>query len=240
MRLTYVYNYYENPLMLAEQYRVWSSYSENLKKRISIILVDDASPCYPAIDVSRPALPPISIYRVKVDIPWHQDGARNLGAHEAHDGMLFLCDIDHVLPENSLRNFLHNLEKYNHQMIFFTFPRLDAPDLKPNEKGPGANILALTKKNYWTKMRGYDEDMCGQYGSDGAPRRRLRKYALNKLLYDCPIIRYERNIIADASTTKWERRGPENDKRKKAAIARKKALRRFGITTLAFEWNRVL
>lgn len=235
--LTFVYAYYDNPLMLAQQYRIWSAYPEELKSKVSVIVVDDASPRWPATDVARPALPKLSIYRVKVDVPWHQDGARNLGAFEAQDGWLFLSDMDHALPSASLSKLLEE----DDERVFFTFPRLDAPDLKPNAKGPGHNIFALTKEMYWRKMRGYDEDMCGQYGSDGAPRRRLLKVAKNVVLSDCPVIRYPREVIMDASTTSLERRGPENEQRRKDVAARKKKLGRIGkITTLDFEWSRVL
>lgn len=240
--LTFIYSYYDNPLMLAAQYQLWASYPEELKQRISIILVDDASPKSPALEVPRPQnLPTLTIYRVKVDIPWHQDGARNLGAHEAEDGWLFCSDIDHAMPAKSLDNLLQTISKHTSNKVFFIFPRLDAMGLKPNEKGPGANIFALTKKMYWGKMFGYDEDMCGQYGSDGAPRRRLLMRAHQVVLNNCPVIRYDRNVIPDASTTAWERRGPENKRRKKEAIERKKKLGRMGkITHLDFEWNRVL
>lgn len=235
--LTFVYAYYDNPLMLAQQYRIWSDYPDDLKKRVNIILVDDASPNWPAMDVVRPTLPKLSIYRAKVDIPWHQDGARNLGASEARDGWLFLSDMDHVMPATSLAKLLEQFD----ERVFFTFPRLDAPALQPNAKGPGANIFALTKRMYWSCMRGYDEDMCGQYGSDGAPRRRLKRFSRNVLLTDCPVILYGRDVIADASTTTWERRGPENDKRKRATLMRKRDLGRINkIVTLDFEWSRVL
>jgi|KBSSwiStaDraftv2_1062776.scaffolds.fasta_scaffold30686_3 hypothetical protein len=235
--LTLVYSYYDNPLMLSEQYRIWSNYPDELKDKVSVIVVDDASPRWAALDVVRPVLPKLSIYRVKVDMPWHQDGARNLGAYQADEGWLFLSDMDHALPTGSLQKLLEQ----TNERVFFTFPRIDAPHMTPNAKGPGHNIFALTKKMYWDKMGGYDEDMCGQYGSDGAPRRRLLRHATNVVLKTCPVIRYPREVIDDASTTNYERRGPINDQRRLQTMARKRSLGRTGkITTLDFEWDRVL
>lgn len=235
--ITFIYAYYENPGMLAEQYRIWSSYPEELKQKVSVIIVDDGSPLYPAVNVEMPeGLPLINIYRVAVDIPWHQDGARNLGAKEAKDGWLFLSDMDHAMPATSLE-FLMKQDGMN---TFYTFPRVDAPHMKPNAKGPGLNIYAMTKRTYWERMKGYDEDMCGQYGSDGAPRRRLEKTCIHMNLRFCPVIRYPREVIADASTTAWERRGKANEEARKQRLERKAQLGRQGkITTLDFEWARV-
>jgi hypothetical protein len=240
--LTFIYTYYDNPLMLATQYRNWISYPERLKSQIKIVLVDDASPMNPAADVWRPAgLPKLEIYRVLVDVPWHQDGARNLGATVADDGWMFCCDMDHVMPADSLRNLLGRIERAKPAAEFFTFPRRDMPHMRPVKKGPGANIFAITRWAYWNQMGGYDEDMCGQYGSDGEPRRRLLKHSRNIVLDNCAVIRFERHIIADASTVKWERKGPENERRRQRAIQRKVEIGRMNqITHLDFEWSRVL
>lgn len=74
--LTMIYPYYDNPRMLGLQYGTWREYPEDLKQDLEIILVDDGSPESPAIDVPRPdGLPKLRIYRVLVDIPWHQHGA---------------------------------------------------------------------------------------------------------------------------------------------------------------------
>lgn len=239
--LTFVYCYYQNPEMLYEQYGVWSRYPKELKDKIKVIVVDDASPSCAAINVPRYPhdLPALEIYRVRVDIPWHQDGARNLGAKMASDGWLFLCDIDHVLPPSSLAKLL----KQEDEGYFYTFSRNDADgkvtvDSKGNPK-PGFNIYACTRDVYW-RMGGYDEDLCGAYGTDGDVRRRLLKIVKHRHLQDCPIIRYGREHIPDASTTAWERRGRENDERRRRARLKKiKRGRSKKITVLDFQWDRV-
>src|SRR5690606_18666457 len=111
-----------------------------------------------AIDVQRPeGLPTIRIYRIGVDIPWNQDGARNLGAKEAKHPWLFLCDMDHALPARTLKWLLDHVQTG----YCYTFQRLDAPDMNPtlDESGrpkPGHNIYALEKRIFW-KIGGYDE-----------------------------------------------------------------------------------
>src|SRR4051812_27854987 len=110
-RLSFVMPYYDNPVMLAHQYSVWASYPERLKKRIEIVIVDDGSQSEPASNVLRiDNLPSLSIYRVLIDKPWNQHGARNLGAKLAEGPWLFLTDMDHVLPSESLE---HLLERRN-------------------------------------------------------------------------------------------------------------------------------
>ena len=245
MSITYVYTYYDNPQMLQIQYQQWSSYPEHPREKVSVVLVDDASPKTPAADVARPRrLPKLSIYRVQIDVPWHQDGARNLGAFKADEGWLFCSDIDHAMPAKSLEILLSTLPRYEHRRdgTFFVFPRLDAPEMKLVEKGPGANIFAITRRAYWERMQGYDEDMCGQYGSDGDPRRRLLRSGSRKVVLEsCPVVRYNEDVVADANTTTWERRGPEQDKRRQSVVAKKRALGREGkITHLDFEWSRAL
>jgi hypothetical protein len=239
-RLTLVYSYYQNAGMLAEQYRVWSHYPESVKAQIAILVVDDATPMpsTPAVDVPRPSgLPDLSIYRVAVDVPWHQDGARNLGAREAVDGWLLLCDIDHVVPVRTLKWLLAKAQPE----CFYTFARVNAPTLLPmldahGQPKPAFNIYACTKATYW-QMGGYDEALCGIYGTDGPVRHRLQQAARHVHLDRRPIIRYSRALIPDASTTAFERKGEANDRTRQALYAagfKNRPVEAFMI--VGFEW----
>lgn len=244
MLLSFVLAYYRNPQMLAEQFRVWAGYPATLKAQIEIVLVDDGSP-EPASDVPRPdGLPALRIYRVLEDRPWHQHGARNLGAHVAQGSWLFLTDMDHVLPAESLARLIPQL---NYDVIY-TFHRLNAPDLAPKRDARGAlhphcNTFALSKARYW-RVGGYDEDCVG-YGTDGFFRKRLYADGPAVLLPDVPIVRYPREVIADASGSApgidpkvWRddaRRTTEN-----RTVLQHKAAHGLGPTTLNFPWERVL
>lgn len=241
MFLTYVVAYYDNPLMLAEQYRLWASYPDDLKAQIEVVIVDDASPRWPALDVHRPdGLPRLRIYRVAVDVPWHQDGARNLGAFVAKGSWLFLTDMDHMLPAESLRSILAIKNKSR----IYTFGRIE-PDGTPtrNKDGelkPHINTYALTKKLYW-EIGGYDEDFCGMYGTDGMFRTRAFETAPNQHCPHIPIVRHSRETIPDASTTTLPRKEGRKpgDKEKLEAIKFREG--RIGkITVLDFEWERAL
>lgn len=188
--------------MLAEQFRVWSGYPADLKAQIEIVLVDDGSP-EPVVDEPRPAgLPILRIYRVLEDRPWHQHGARNLAATEATAPWLLLTDMDHVVPAESLAALLTRL---NCDLVY-TFGRVDAPNRRPKllrgEPHPHQNTFACQRSRFWS-AGGYDEDCLG-YGTDGYFLRRLLGSHPPVHLPDVVVVRYPREVIADAST-----RGPE-------------------------------
>lgn len=239
--LTLVYAYYDNPAMLARQYETWRGYPEWYRRRIKIVIVDDGSPRWPALEVARPAgLPTLELYRVAVDIPWHQDGARNLGAHVA-TGWLFLSDMDHVLPAESLPA----VWRIASERKFYTFDRWDAAtdapmlDAAGNPK-PHPNTYLLHHDLYW-EAGGYDESFCGVYGTDGAFRRQLLGVGAWRHLSGVRIVRYSRDVIPDASTTNYDRKEYGGNAAKLAAHARKQAAGLQGkIVTLDFEWDRVL
>jgi hypothetical protein len=204
--LSFCLAYYRNPGMLAEQFRIWASYPDELKAQIEIIVGDDGSP-ERADAVPRPdGLPPLRIFRLKdapdpETPPWRQDAIRNRAAYMANGPWLFLTDMDHVLPAESLRKLLLLCERGD---LAYTFHRLDAPDLKPklDARGnihPHPNTFAMTKARYW-RIGGYDEEFCGIYGTDGWFRRRTLDSGSNVHLDDVPIVRYSREVIPDAST----------------------------------------
>lgn len=243
--LTYVYSYYENPGMLARQYEEWAGYPEGLKSKIEIIVVDDASPNSPALEVPRPAgLPKLRIFRAKIDVPWHQDGARNLGAYMANDGWMFLCDMDHIMPAASLQLFLEETAKHTGPTIFRTYFKFGRKELDGSwtvsngHRKIGTNILGIHRRLYWN-VGGYDEDMCGFYGSDGLFLKRLNGHAQMTLLEDAAVIRVTRTAVPDCST-RLPRKGPENEAIRKRLVQMKKTRRRPAIVTLDFEWERVL
>lgn len=243
-RLTFIYTYYDNPGMLAYQYAAWANYDVHLRDMMRVIIVDDASPKYPAVTVQRCAgLPDIQIYRVKKDIPWHQDAARNLGADRAKTDWIFCCDIDHVVPERTLAHMLNDAMRIEHRDdVFYTFERKtfekNVDEDCPITFKPAFNIYLMPRRLYW-EVGGYDEDMCGCYGTDGPFRKRLLTKA-HHIQYDAHILRVPREVIPDASTTQFQRKGLLNNYKKRMLAMQKRARKRPEIVTLDFEWERVL
>ncbi len=245
--LTIVMPYYLNKGMLALQYAVWAAWSDEIKERIEIILVDDGSPAGHAVDVPRPdGLPAISIYRVTEDRPWHQHAARNLGAHIAPDGWLLLTDMDHVLEQEPARVLLKmiRLEKLNEDSIYM-LARIEADTRLPTkgENGtlkPHPNSFVVTKDMYW-QIGGYDEDFCGVYGTDALFKARAFGTARKDILRSVPLTRYWRDIVEDASTTTLPRKeGRDPAARDRVMEEKRRRGEAHVVKVLQFPWEQVL
>lgn len=241
-RLSLVMPYYENPGQLARQYARWAGYRADIKARLEIVLVDDGSPFHTAADVARPeGLPALRIYRVLEDRPWHQHGARNLGADQARGPWLLLTDMDHEVPEATLDALLAR----RNRSLIYTFGRVDAPDMVPTRRPDGSlkphpNSFAMTKSLYWS-IGGYDEDFCGIYGTDGMFRKRAFAAAPEEHMPGAVLIRVPRELVPDASTTSLPRKSGRLPRARETVRARKEADGRADkIVTLNFPWERVL
>lgn len=242
--LSLVLPYYMNASMLELQYRTWAAWGERAKAQFEIVIVDDGSP-QPAADVPRPdGLPALSIYRVTEDRPWHQHAARNLGAHVAKGPWLLLTDMDHVLKPDAADALLKRLGRLDNRTAYF-LDRIEADTglRTRNDDGalkPHPNSFVMTRELYW-QCGGYDEDFCGIYGTDGLFKDRLFGIAERGFLKHVSLVRYWRDLIADASTTTLPRKEGRKPGEKAAVMAAKAARGEADkITTLNFPWERVL
>lgn len=243
--LTLIMPYYNNPGMLELQYREWAeNWPVEARERVKVVLVDDGSQIAPAAAVARPeGLPALEIYRITEDRPWHQHAARNLGAHVAADGWLLLTDMDHVLTASNLAALLKRLPKMDDASIF-TLHRLEADTGAPtigrdDRPKPHPNSFVLTRDLYWA-IGGYDEDLCGIYGTDGSFRQRAFRVGKRDHIKKVALTRYWRDLIPDASTDAPRKEGRVPGAKK--AVLRAKAERGEpgSIVTLNFQWERVL
>jgi len=237
-QLTLVMAYYDNPKMLEKQYAHWATYTQEVKDAIEIVLVDDGSPRAPLSGVPVPAdLPVLRAYRILEDRPWHQNGARNLGAFEAKGEWLLLTDMDHMVPEATMRKALTKVKRH----LVYRFERIDARTMQPtiDRHGlpkPHPNSWLMTHEMYW-KIGGYDERTCGYYGTDSFFRADIQVHARLALL-PAPLLRFDREDVADASTTTLKRKeGRVHGWRERLA---KKMQYEPGKHTLRFKWERVL
>lgn len=231
-----------------------------MKRAMEIVIVDDGSPEDAARDAigamwngDLAGLPALSVYRVKKDIPWHQHGARNLGAHVAVAPWLLMTDMDHVVSATVLAEIFRLLPGLTVNEVL-TFGRVDAPltltwkadhwtefarSARPDGSlKPHVNSFVVSRERYWA-LGGYDEDFEG-YGTDSQFRRRLfgSASATHHLDY-APLIRVDREVIPDASTTHYDRKKQHCDV--KATKLKKLLAGRAGKpTSLAFDWEKVI
>lgn len=240
--ISLVMPFYRNPEQLSLQYRTWTQWSTSAADAFEIVIIDDGSP-EPAADVARPeGLPSVSIYRVLEDRPWHQHGARNLGAHVAQGDWLLLTDMDHVLTPTAADALVKRIDQLDRRTAYFLH-RLEADTLEPTrspngQRKPHPNSFVMTRDLYW-EVGGYDEAFCGLYGTDGLFKQRLFSKANQGFLKKVPLVRYWSDIMPDSTTRGLPRKEGRKPGEKEAIMAMKAATGE-GIRTLAFPWERVL
>lgn len=229
--LTLILPHFVNLGMFAEQQKVWASYPEDLRARLHVVVVDDCSPkgqrpSTKSITVS--GLGSLRIYRLLKKQRWNWLACRNLGAKEAQTDWLLLTDIDHVLPVSTLARLLDgDLDP----SCAYRFARVDAPRPWPYPLSacapykPHNDTWLMTRAMFYTpSVFGYDERLSGLYGTSGEFRDRVVATARAVVSLGEPMIRYPREIIADASThpsVYTRKNDPVND----AELARRKSER---------------
>ncbi len=233
--ITLVLPYYRNASMLQEQQRAWAALPDDLKAALHVIVVDDGSPSDPAVDVWQPpaGLASARLYRIGVDVRWNWLACRNLGVSEATTDWVLLTDIDHVVPESTLRVLMTaKLES----KVVYRFSRVDAPHLTPYKPHP--NSWFLTREMF-DKIGGYDERFSGYYGTDAEFRDRVEKTARAVVLREDVLIRYPREVIADASTTTYGRKEEQDRVNVRRIRGERELLRKWRPLRLTFPWERL-
>lgn len=233
--LTLILPYYRNPLILQEQLRAWAAYPDDLKAHLHVIVVDDGSPKFKALPehLIETGLASLRLYRTKVDVRWNWLFCRNLGVSEATTDWVLLTDIDHVLPESTLRALL--TETMNPDWVY-RFSRVDAPDMTPYKPHP--NSWFLTRKMF-DRIGGYDERFSGFYGTDADFRDRAHEKARFVELLSHPLIRYPREVIADASTTTYGRKEQQDRDNVKRIRQERADVPNWRPLRLTFPWERL-
>lgn len=234
--ITLVFAYYDNPAMLEFQWKQMASYSAAIRSRIEVVVVDDASSQFPAAAVTRPKmLPAHRVYRIAKDIPWNQDAARNIGAHEARAPWLLVTDIDHVVPEETLKGLLAmELDP----QVFYTLGRTKF--FSADTREPHPNSYVMTGDLYWS-IGGHDEDYRGIYGKDYLFRKAALKKSREVHLAHLSLARVGTTAIPDAGTTTITRRNTRRATARGYLIQGLKALRLMrGAQSLRSEYSQVL
>jgi hypothetical protein len=243
--LTLVMPYFDNSSMLELQYEGWRKWPESIRDRFRVVIVDDGSESAPAGIVARPEGVSVEIYRVLVNIPWHQHGARNLGAKVAPEGWLLLTDMDHVLTAESAAVLFERMDRGKlDPSTVYMLDRVEVDTGKPtldrngNPK-PHPNSFVMTRDMYW-RIGGYDEDLTGVYGTDRYFRDRAYRFGKRGHL-NIPLVRYWRDIVSDASTNGLPRKEGREVGAKERILAAKRARGEADVVkVLQFPWERIV
>lgn len=185
MTLTLALAYYEAPRMLEQHLEAFRAYPPGIR----LVLVDDGSPRNPA-DLSGCPIP-YEQWRVTEDRMWHQHAARNLAMSRCR-GPVMLTDMDHLLAPADAHAALHTRLPIGRALR----PRRVWPDGSPRGK-VHPNSYLIHAADYW-RAGGYDESMCGYYGTDSKLKRQLQKAGVAVQDTEAFALTLYEGIVADA------------------------------------------
>lgn len=239
---TLVLPYYDNPDALQAQLDMIRSWPADAIDRVEVIVVDDCSPRWPALDVLAPQIllgaqgqPLLQLYRIGVDVRWNWIACRNLAMAKATTQWRLMTDIDHLVPAATAERIGRG--KLNDGKVY-RFHRVDWPSMKPNPK-THPNTWLLTGEMF-ERADGYDERFSGFYGTDGMFRDRVTAASAEVVILPEVVARIDRQILANASTTTYGRKEPQD----REAVPRIRAeIAASGIKKnrrLSFPWERLI
>lgn len=236
--LTLIMPYYDNPSMLLEQQRQWGKYPPELRARLHVIVVDDGSPRWPALPVvysiEQLGLASFQLYRTGVDVRWNWLFCRNLAVSKATTDWVLMTDIDHVMPGKTLAAVLDGVL---HESMAYRFSRVDAPNKTPYKPHP--NTWMMTRALF-DKIGGYDERFSGYYGTDGEFRRRVEERSAGIVILPQVMVRYPREVLADASTTTYGRKEKQDRENVRRIVLERQEIKGWQPLRVTFPYERQL
>lgn len=168
IELSYITHFYCNQSTIESVTSLLQAYSDmdpELLKKIEFIIIDDCS----VVEYSIPELKlNVTWLRIDSDINWNQGGARNLGVTYAKSDKILMTDLDHELPEHTLR-YLANHK--NPGRDFFKIRRV-----KNGEFYKGHSNLFFMSRSRFMRLYGYDEEYSGDYGAEDYRFVKFHKY----------------------------------------------------------------
>lgn len=236
--LNLIYPYYKNPMMLTQQVAFWCNWPKEMKSRVRIVIVDDGSPdeqCHDILNYNQRHMPDVELYKVTKNIPWNQNGARNL-AMKAVEGWCLITDMDHVLSWPMAGRIM---DMPKDERVVYHPARRQIRDMANANYKRHPNSWIMTAERYW-RAGGMDEDFCGWYGSDSTFRKAILMDGPIKEIDEFLIV-YDEQDIDDANTRDFGRKhteyysvnNPELQKKRRSPGYKAK-------DPIRFPWRRVL
>lgn len=239
---TIVMPYYENPNMLVVHLETWARWPLWLRERIRLVIVDDGSPTSPALAAIRFAGLPVrslmqlTLFRIIPNIPWNQDGARNLGMKHVGTEWAYMTDMDHLFTAEQAEQML----RFDGQPKNYYMPaQIETTGVSVGRPHPNSYLMRAA--DFWG-MGGYDEDFAGFYGSDGNFRRCAQGAGLLEKHTDAfSTTVYRTHDCYDANTKDFGRKGSAFHVAFNPVLMAKKALPPYrAVNQIRFAWERVL
>jgi hypothetical protein len=177
--ITLAIPYYNAANVLPLQLEYWNAYTDNIKKNLKIVLVDDCSNDAQKLSNVFKKIPDldIEIYEVLEDIPWNDGGAGNLSVFVTKTDWVLRTDIDYLVPTDTMEYILNT--EFD-PTKYYTFDAMYHHNKQKIDIHP--STLLITKKLF-IDSGAYDEDFTGNHGyTDNFLRLRLDNIAKNNHL----------------------------------------------------------
>lgn len=198
--LTLIFPYWNNAIMANIQMGHYSALPADIRNHLRVILVDDCSDARPIVPANLPF--DYSEYRVLKHRRWDWLICRNLGMAEASTEWRIMTDIDHIVPEETLR-YVMNDELDAKRAYRFSRMTLNSPtdftQVTPYKAHPDSWMMTGAA---FEKVGGYDERYSGNYGSSGEFTGRVEAKLGKAVQLHVPLWRVGRETVPDASTPK--------------------------------------
>lgn len=199
-----IFAYYDNGEMLARQLSEWQSYDPNEREALEFVIVDDGSPNKPAIDYVKGCDFDLQLFRIGVNIPWNQDGARNLAMRHARGRWALMMDMDHMLPRDQVKPMLDFVQNQARMGTYYMPNQHLTNGVSLDKPHPNGYLFNNVDFHF---IGGYDEDFAGYYGSDGHFRRTAKYLGLiEKPTMSFHTVVFRAQDIEDANTKDWARK----------------------------------
>lgn len=200
-RFSIGYTYYDEPDLLIKQLELWKNYPE-----VEIVLVDDASPNFPAYDIVKDfnrshSCPDLRLFRVDKDLGFNSHGCRNLIAEQSWSDYILFCDIDCMFSPDTI-SFIKRV-KFDPN-ILYRFGMFSLADYRFYDFPGAVNIFLTSKKAFW-EAGGYDESFVGYHHGDREFLERLAVITEEKRITESlamTIVRGGRKVIVDKNIDK--------------------------------------
>ncbi len=239
MSCTIVMPYYENPKMLRLQLHEWGMFTPSEKMGLRAVIVDDGSPRNPAGDVvtEHACGFPVKVFRIVPNIPWNQDGARNLGMKHVDTEWALMTDMDHMISRHQVSKMLDFVSHKTMKGQYYMPHRCMFDGMVTH---PHPNSYIFNVDDFW-KMGGYDEDFAGVYGSDGNFRKCMKAGLQERMVSSWFLTLWPSSAISDANTKDWGRKESSFHRSQHPKIEAKAKGPAYKATNhCRFEWHQVV
>jgi len=240
MGLSICHPFYNDKPRLEHHIRTWEQYSEEDRKALNFVLVDDGSkePLITWTDFDQVRISNLHVYQIMQNLKWNTPGALNLCITQAPTEWVIIMDSDCLLLPDDLNRLL-DLEP--DPEIFWMFRRHRISEDEDRLKAKKNEVLPcslLMTKTAFHKLGGFDEDFTGErsggYGffvSDFP--NRAKKYATRDVVPGIIIQEYMEDIVGPNVHTRERVRNKDKINKKiwyakiSGEIPRKRELLRF-------------